>query len=293
MLPSTLDPADMPAELVDSRLSDSFTFHFDKYSCLKGAWYAHVVMAYIVAFSGLACFITRVWNRLYPLHVWFGRLYIISMLWATATSLLIHNTGLPTATLVSFVWVLGGLCIGWVIINIHQVLMGRAAVQAAQESIKRAGGTIPGGDLGGLIAAEKGRIAGSKTFVQRFFSWKAAHGAIMFVSWFNIVGRIFASNQTGDFTCYTYPYYKQIDTPEFLGAGKPLTPVPVHDPRYSRLPWAKMGSVGWGAALLFGPLLGALIVGAAYSAVASKKARRSAEAAAAAARGDDSLEGKP
>jgi len=88
-------------------------------------------------------------------------------------------------------------------------------------------------------------------------------------------------------------YYKQIDTPEFLGAGKPLTPVPVHDPRYGRLPWAKMGSVGWGAALLFGPLLGALIVGAAYSAVASKKARRSAEAAAAAARGDDSLEGKP
>lgn len=37
--------------------------------------------------------------------------------------------------------------------------------------------------------------------------------------------------------------YKQIDTPEFLGAGKPLEFVPVHDPRYARLPWAKMGPV--------------------------------------------------
>ena len=29
------------------------------------------------------------------LHPWCGRIYILSMLWSTATSLLIHNTGLP------------------------------------------------------------------------------------------------------------------------------------------------------------------------------------------------------
>jgi hypothetical protein len=53
----------------------------------------------------------------------------------------------------------------------------------------------------------------------------------------------------------------------------------VHDPRYSRLPWAKMGSVVWGVVLLVGPLLAALIVGAAFSAVGAKKARKSRAAA--------------
>jgi len=51
----------------------------------------------------------------------FGRVYILAMLWSTATSLLVHNTGLPAGVLISFVWVMGGLTIGWILINIHQV----------------------------------------------------------------------------------------------------------------------------------------------------------------------------
>ena len=82
---------------------------------------------------------------------------------------------------------LGGLCVGWVVINIHQVLMARAAERAAGARIKAEGG-VPGGDLPALIRAERGRIARSKNFVQRFFSLKAAHGVIMFVSWINISG---------------------------------------------------------------------------------------------------------
>ncbi|KAI8471842.1 MAG: hypothetical protein J3K34DRAFT_225047 [Monoraphidium minutum] len=268
-----MDPARLPVEQFDSRVDPTFTYHYDKYSCLRGAYFAHVIFCYLVAIAGFGCLVTRLWARVHAYHAWLGRAYIIFMLWATATSLLIHNTGLPTAVLVSFVWVLGGLTIGWVAINVHQSLMASKATVAAAAAIKAEGGAVPGGDLAALIGREKGRIAAEKTFAQRFFSLKAFHGAVMFVSWINIVGRIFASNQSGDFTCHTYPVYKQIDTTHFQGAGQPLTWVPIHDPRYARLPWAKMGPATWGAVLLFGPLVGALAVGAVFSYIAARRAR--------------------
>jgi hypothetical protein len=185
-------------------MDPTFTYAWDKYSCLRGAYFAHVVFCYFVALSGFACLLTRLWSRLHVAHAWLGRVYILSMIWAMASSLLIHNTGLPTATLVSFVWVLGGLTIGWVIISIHRARMAAAATAAAAVRIKVEGGVVPGGDLAALIAGERGRLAASKGFWARFVSLKALHGSLMFVSWINIVGRIFASNQSGDFTCYTY-----------------------------------------------------------------------------------------
>ncbi|GBF94772.1 hypothetical protein Rsub_07655 [Raphidocelis subcapitata] len=276
---------------MDTRLDPTVTYHYDKLSCLRGAYFAHVFFCYIVFLTGVACMVTRVWPRARFTHAWFGRAYVHSMLWAMATSLIIHNTGLPIAVLISFVWVLGGLCIGWVLINVHQVLMARAASKAARARIEAAGG-VPGGDLDALLAEERGRIAAAKTFKQRFFSLKAAHGALMVTSWTNIMGRIFASNQSGDFTCYTYPYYKQIDTPEFSGASLPLSPVPARNPEYARLPWAKLGNAGWGAALLLGPLAGAAVVGAIYAFFEARSAAavaaRSGAPAGAEARG-----GKP
>jgi hypothetical protein len=72
------------------------------------------------------------------------------------------------------------------------------ALAAVAQQIKASGGIS--GDLGAMIAAEKGRIAAAKTFQQRLFSLKALHGILMFTSWINIAGRIFASDQSGDFT---------------------------------------------------------------------------------------------
>jgi hypothetical protein len=86
-----------------------------------------------------------------------------------------------------------------------------------------------------------------------------------FTSWINIVGRVFASNQSGDFSCHTYPVYKPIDTKEFKGANAPLTFVPTHDPKYARLPWAKTGVMGWGIVLSIGPLLGSAVIALVYS----------------------------
>ncbi len=87
-------------------------------------------------------------------------------------------------------------------------------------------------------------------------------------------------------------YYKQIDTKHFLGADEPLTAVPARDPDYLRLPWGKMGNVAGGAALLLGPLAGALLVGAAWSYFEAMRARaRAAAAAPAAAAGRGAVRG--
>jgi hypothetical protein len=185
---------------------------------------------------------------------------------------------------------MGGMTIGWVIIKFHEARMERLALAAVARSLADApAGPITSDglttaskqplDLGARINEEKGRIAGSKTFVQRFFSIKALHGMIMFTSWINIVGRIFASNQSGDFTCHTYPVYKPLDTPDIPDSASldvaSLTLLPTHDPNYARLPWAKLGTAGWGAALSLGPMAGAALIGAIVSYFAARKVRNS------------------
>lgn len=251
-----------------------------------------------------------------PLHRACGIAYIISMLWCTATSLIIHNSGaaapsgpraeraagrrraalrpgpaarprlasacaaprrlpgLPPATLVSFVWVLGGLCVGWVIIKLHQSRMAAAAVARVQAQQLAAG--EPAKDLGAALAAAAADIAASKGFAARFFSLKAAHGVIFFVSWINVSGRIFASDQRQQYTCFTYPVFKPIDSKHFAGAGAPLTLLPPHDPGFARLPWARLGLAGWALVMLFAPAAGAAAVGAAYSALTARAARKQA-----------------
>jgi hypothetical protein len=188
------------------------------------------------------------------LHAHFGRAYIILMMWLMATSLVLHNTGLPIAVLISFVCVLGGITLGWICIKWHQAHME----------------SVVFGELRGKIFSEhafyeaRKRIASMKSWSERLFSAKAAHGMLMFVSFINILGRLGSSDQSGDFVCYTYPIYKQLDSVKFNGANKTLTYVPVHDPNYDKLPWASSDAY-WGLELSLGPLAAAFAIGAAFS----------------------------
>jgi uncharacterized membrane protein len=248
--------------------SIDYTFHFDKYSCVRQMWYFHIATAYIVAISGFLCFMTRLYYTNY--HKLFGRIYILGMLWCTATSMLIHNTGLPLGVLISFVWVLGGLTIGWILISIHQsTLESKAFANLSKRTINIKNLEIE-------LKQEKNAIVSSKSTFQKVISFKGFHGMIMFTSWINITGRIFASNQSGDFTCYTYPVYKPIDSHAFKGAGKNITFVESRNPLYNKLPWANREAT-WGILLLFGPLLGAFIVGLVYSFYSTKKRSKSTE----------------
>lgn len=127
------------------------------------------------------------------------RLHLRLTFHPAATSLIIHNSGLPPSTLISFIWVLGGLCIAWVLIKFHEARMERAAMALVTQQLAAGGpeAVAASKDLQGAVAAAKAQLAGAKGFAGRFFSIKAAHGIIMFVSWINIAGNEWGGEGAG------------------------------------------------------------------------------------------------
>ena len=231
-----------------SLYSLDFTYQNSKYSCIVEFYFIHLVCCYLVFLSGLAAMITRIHEKLYLFHKWIGKLYLLFMIYANASSLLIHNSGLPPAVLISFIYVIGGLTIGWILIQIHQY---------KNEGYTRSSMILYQQDL---------------SCRKRVFSLKGFHGMFMFLSWFNIAGRIFASDQSGDFTCYTYPVYKPIHTTKGFTKNmnvslvEPYDILPAFDPDYNRLPWAGI-EVTWSLALGFGPFIVAFLIGCLWSGI--------------------------
>ena len=123
--------------MYDSRLYSSlynleYTYQFDKLSCVRTMYFVHVTLAYLVTLCGAMCFVCRLFPGIMWLHPHFGRGYIILMMWLMASSLVLHNTGLPIAVLISFVCVLGGITFGWMCIKWHQARMERLVWQSAR-----------------------------------------------------------------------------------------------------------------------------------------------------------------
>ncbi len=252
-----------------------YTYSLDKISCVKTVWYAHVAFALLVVCSGIGCLVTRMIYK--HLHVYFGRLYIICMLWCMGTSLVVHNTGLPIAVLLSFIWVLGGLTIGWILIKLHQGNLEKKVSKLFKtkvETQKITTGDIESLEITAILQTLKMEIQKTKPFRERMLSYKAAHGTFMFMSFINIFGRIFGVNLSEGFTCHTFPYYKQLDSPKFKGLGQPLTHVPIYDAHYDKLPWAH-GLVWWGVEFSIGPIIFALIIGCAVAWVESRRDKNS------------------
>ncbi|KAI8617705.1 kinase-like domain-containing protein [Chytriomyces sp. MP71] len=231
---------------VNSTTTLEFTFVNDSLSCHTSFYTVHVAFAYLTVIAGLLCMITRLHSRLYFLHGWFGRLYIIFMLWATAASIVIHNNGLPTGVLYSFLWVMLGLTFGWLAIAVHMKRVFKV--------------TKPRGD--------------ETTFarvMREMLSLKAFHGCAMFLSWINIAGRLFVTPLSNDFGCYSYPAYKQIKSKDYAFNGTTgIQFLPWHNPDYNLAPWANKEQQ-WAAELSLGPLAAAFIVGSLVNAFQRKK----------------------
>jgi uncharacterized membrane protein len=69
--------------------------------------------------TGLLALLGRVVPKLAPYHAMFGRWFIILMLWCMASSLLIYNVGLPLPIIISFIYLLVSITIGWNAIKVH------------------------------------------------------------------------------------------------------------------------------------------------------------------------------
>ena len=242
----------------------SYTYHYSKYSCSTAFYFVHLVFCYIIFLSGLGAFITRLHSTIKPAHQWFGRTYILAMLYATASSLLIHNTGLPLAVLYSFVICIVGMTVAWLLILLHKNWLYKITLENVYTSMFRKG-LILNKPIKDYITEEKLKIIHSRTASQRLLSYKAFHGALMFMSWINITGRIFASDQSGNFQCYTYPIYKVGN--DTMGLNQSIIEfdiVPEIDPNYDRLPWAHIES-WWAVIFSFGILAIAIGFGAIWS----------------------------
>ncbi|KAJ3410414.1 hypothetical protein HDV05_003825 [Chytridiales sp. JEL 0842] len=253
----------------------TYTYHYDKYSCISYFYQIHVVMSFIIMFAGFGCFITRVWDRIKWMHVWFGRLYILAMLYSTASSLLIHNTGLPLGSLVSFIHVMIGLGFGWFVIGLHQQNVKKAALERLQQRLLAQGGTLePSQTIPELLAEETAAHVNSKTFLQRVLSLKMMHGLSMVISWVNISGRIPASRFTNNYTCHTYPVYKPgYNVEKGYEQQWPFTLVPTSDPVYTRTPWAN-SELRWYLIMGAFPLVVGLAVGITWAYFAARRQER-------------------
>jgi hypothetical protein len=196
----------------------SYTYHMSKYSCVAEFFYIHVFLNYVIYIGGIFCFLTRLIPRLKWMHAFLGRVYISAMALSTVAALLIHNTGLALGVLLAFAWVLSGMIFGWFIIKQHQNQMTTLGLELVDQWLKE--DKMAGRSLKVALADAKEQITRAKTWVQRFISYKAAHGILMTLSWFNIAGRFMATGAPEmEFTCYTYPVYKQVNAPIYRTKG--------------------------------------------------------------------------
>jgi hypothetical protein len=175
--------------------------------------------------------------------------------------------------LYSFVWVILGLAFGWFLIGFHQADLSKKALDSLELSMKTASDSLDAKKpLSVRFQEEKGAVIARRTFVERVFSYKSAHGILMLISWFNIAGRIFVTKvNAAEFQCYTAPVYKPIDSHRFKGANaSTITTLPTNDD-FSRLPWKGWES-GWLAVTIIAPFLVGFIVCLVYSYFVSPRA---------------------
>jgi hypothetical protein len=259
----------------NSFYSLDYTFSNSKVSCVRVMHYVHLTLGLGLFVTGIACFVTRLVARVKWMHPWFGRLYVLLMLWCIGTSLLIHNTGIPLGVLYTFISTLGGLSIGWIAIKFHEMQL-HAKACALVEAENRDGLK---GDLAQLIVEAKARVVAARSFRERLVSYKTAHGIFFFVSWLTMAGQAMSTN-TKEFSCYTYPVFKPIDSKKFPQGSNStgLTFVPNNDPDNGRRPWANR-EVQWGLQFFFGPIFAGLLFAAAYSWYVSRNVPKQRSAA--------------
>lgn len=115
----------------------SYTYSYSKYSCIAGIYPIHILMNYLIILIGLLAMGTRIFPRFHWLHVWFGRMYIVAMFYSFASSLLIHNTGLPLPIIFFFLILLLSLTIGWISIKFHENNMMKESYKRVEVMINQ------------------------------------------------------------------------------------------------------------------------------------------------------------
>jgi hypothetical protein len=158
------------------------------------------MFAYLVVLSGFLALLSRVINKLRPYHYTFGRWYLIFMFWAMASSLLIHNSGLPLPIIISFLYLLISITIGWNAIKLYTYRIGEQVRSRVNKRINAMIGKSQSAqsedvvDIKEIEDNERTAVLAQKSFFERVFSLKMLHGFAFAFSWSQMLGRSFVTN---------------------------------------------------------------------------------------------------
>lgn len=274
-----------------------YTYSYDKYSCIREFYFAHLAFSYLIFASGVMAMLIHLLPRRFQVyHSWCGRVYLLAVLWSTCTSLLMNNTGLSLAMLASFATTMIGLTVGWITILVHKSKRestARAVVETRlmdklssskkvkktetedswrqDDDDKKESNRV---DLHAMMTLAQWEIQDSKTWVQRFFSLKALHGILLFASWFPIALQVIFTPINGDYQCVTYPVYKPVESRDNEDGTAHF--VPMEDPSYDQKPWAD-GVVVWLLSTTVASICFAIVAGLIISVCSAKRARQRLE----------------
>ena len=140
-------------------------------------------------------------------HTLLGRIYLLSLFWCMASSLLIHNTGLPFFVIVSFLFLLFSSTIGWLVIWVASNTFNDTVNEKMNVAIKEVDNskTI---NLFKLKGEEIKKMDENLTFGERYLSLKTLHGILMTFGWYQMLGRLLVTNPAQWSQCWTYPAFK-------------------------------------------------------------------------------------
>ena len=169
-----------------------------------------MAFAYTTVASGLLAMLSRVIKPMIKYHSILGRIYLVCMLWCMASSLLIHNYGLPFFVIISFIYLIVSITIGYLCIWAHSLYFNEEINNKIQEKIneKLMEKSPEPVDLGKLKGEVMGQLDENKSFKDRFFSLKYLHGILMSFSWYQMAGRLVVTNPSDWGHCKSYPAYK-------------------------------------------------------------------------------------
>lgn len=215
-----------PTTLPPTFFSNSSTESFSKVSCIAWMFPVHIALAYLLVASGVGALVSRVVPQFKHTHVYFGRTFLLTMLFCEGSAMLITNTGLPRSIIGFFVIMLVSVSLGFLLIRTAQARFADATLRRADELFLANSKQFVDAKPSELVAAARqDLLTAPRPWHSRFLSLKSAHGFLMTLAWWQMAGRAFVTNPATDFKgCYTYPAIKSPDGEIRL--------VPEHDPDF-------------------------------------------------------------
>jgi len=195
-----------PNELPAGFLTLDYTETSKGVACISGMYAAHIIFAYVCVAAGFIALLSRIIPRLKWLHKYAGITFMLSMYFVEGSSILIFNTGLPRAIIVFLTIMLFTMTLGYSSIKIHQEIFKQRVYKLADEIQDKSESVTAT-----LKKAERELLSKPRRWYQRLISFKAVHGYLMVIAWYQMAGRAGVTNPfTSWEQCYVYPVYKEL-----------------------------------------------------------------------------------